>query len=446
VLLAGCDANVTGSYPATLNYPARTDPIVTDPPGDERFYADQPGTVEKLLQSIGPKEKGGVGGTALNPADAPPEKRQELTAALQNVFGTPAAPTVAYSEADGAKVVEDIKSELSIESFPSDPIKALDLDAEHLSSGSQHYRRHCMTCHGVPGDGRGPTGPWVNPHPRDYRKGAFKFMSTDPGKIGDNIERKPHRADLLRTLNVGVDGTTMPSFSLLPGRELDQLVSYIIHLSIRGEVEMWALTAILKNEFVDETGESSPKADVDSSVKFYFRKTLKSWAKSNLDSTVIQPAAYPYASGNEKERLDSVRRGYVLFTNTTLGEKPEAFKGAGCIACHQDFGRQVNFKYDQWGTLVRPANLTVGAFRGGRRPIDIYWRVRGGIVPSQMPLVELKVTNPDGQEGDELDGKKYWDLVNFIQAVPYKEMLPPDVRAKVYPETKTPAEAQHAAR
>ena len=96
--------------------------------------------------------------------------------------------------------------------------------------------------------------------------------------------------------------------------------------------------------------------------------------------------------------------------------------------------------------MVRPANLTLGIYRGGRRPLDLYYRVRGGIIPSQMPLVQLKTTNPDGSEGDDFDGKKYWDLVNFLQAVPFPEMLPKEVRAKVYPPIESPTEAQHAAR
>jgi hypothetical protein len=451
VLLAGCETNVTGSYPANLTYPARTDPVVTQSPGEERFYADQPGTVEQMLRRIGiDKEKGGIGGEAYEPADAPADKRQQLTAELEKVFGTPATPTVKIEDADATKIADDVKGDLNLEDLKTDAVKSLALDATSLQVGSQLYRRHCLTCHGLAGDGRGPTGPWVNPHPRDYRRGMFKFVSTDPGKIEDDLQRKPHRADLLRTLNVGVDGTTMPSFSLLTARELEQLVSYIIHLSIRGEVEYQVLRSMLDKKaggFVDDTGEASDEATLMTTFKYYFRRTVKNWAKSNLDSTVIEPLAYPYAGDNEKQRLESVHRGYELFTNTTLEDQPKAYKGAGCISCHQDFGRQVNFKYDQWGTLVRPADLTRGIYRGGRRPIDLYWRIRAGIPASQMPLVKLMKTNPDGTDGDELDGKKYWDLVNFLQAVPFPEMLPKEVRAKVYPPIDVPAaEQQHAAR
>ena len=49
-------------YPTDLAYPGRTDPIVTEPPGEERFYNDQPGTIEKVVDQIGvDKEAGGMG-------------------------------------------------------------------------------------------------------------------------------------------------------------------------------------------------------------------------------------------------------------------------------------------------------------------------------------------------------------------------------------------------
>src|SRR5205814_1632612 len=33
---------------------------------------------------------------------------------------------------------------------------------------------------------------------------------------------------------------------------------------------------------------------------------------------------------------------------------------------------------DEWGHPLRPANLQRGVYKGGRRPIDIYWRIAKG--------------------------------------------------------------------
>jgi mono/diheme cytochrome c family protein len=460
MLLAGCNTNVTGSYPVELKYPARTDPIIVDKPTDEQFYADQPGTMEQLVLRFGPPEQGGIGGKIFKPGDAPQDKRDQLNSELSKLFGTPAEPTVKVDDALAKKIKEELnedslKQSLGIEAYNKDVTEELQLATDTLRAGSQLYRRHCLTCHGLSGDGRGPTGPWVNPHPRDYRQGAFKFLSTDSGKL-DDLRRKPHRADLMRTLVTGVDGTTMPSFALLPEAELNQLISYVIHLSIRGEVEAAVLKSLAPG--APETNDDDKVLkEVDEIARFNYRFILENWAKSNLDETVAKPPPYHpdlpesdparYAPSSEKERRESVRNGYKLFTNSTPEEDPKPFKGVGaCLRCHQDFGRQANFLFDQWGTLARPANLTLAVYRGGRRPIDLYWRLYSGI-GAHMPASKLYKKDAEGQDTEELDGKQYWDLINFVLALPYPEMLPSDVRTKVYPSSgKLPGESQHASR
>src|SRR5262249_13951986 len=135
-----------------------------------------------------------------------------------------------------------------------DDTDQLRLEAAVLYKGSDLYRRHCMHCHGVSGDGRGPTAPWVHPHPRDYRAGKFKFISSGKPASGG---AKPRRADLIRTLSKGIEGTSMPAFALLPEEDLEDLVSYVIHLSLRGEVEFHVTQKLLedsKREFIAEEG------------------------------------------------------------------------------------------------------------------------------------------------------------------------------------------------
>ena len=62
-------------------------------------------------------------------------------------------------------------------------------DAEGMRCGL--FRRHCVTCHGISGDGAGPSAAVLVPYPRDYRDGLFKYTSTAGGA-------KPVRADLER--------------------------------------------------------------------------------------------------------------------------------------------------------------------------------------------------------------------------------------------------------
>jgi mono/diheme cytochrome c family protein len=61
--------------------------------------------------------------------------------------------------------------------------------------------------------------------------------------------------------------------------------------------------------------------------------------------------------------------------------------------------------------MVRPRELPRGHFRGGRRPVDIYYRIQSGINGSGM----LK-------QGGLLSPDQIWDVVNFVRALPYPAM------------------------
>jgi mono/diheme cytochrome c family protein len=390
--LSGCSSS--DAYPSDLTYPLRSDLIVTKVPSETPFTPDPPGHLEQSIAAIGK-----LGGETLNPNAVSGELRRELEGELQKVFGKPAEPSVNVDD-------QELR----------DQVNKLKLGKDQLAAGSVLYRRHCLHCHGLDGGGRGPTGPWLNPHPRDYRQGQFKFISTDVSVRG----RKARREDLLRTLKNGIDGTSMPSFGLQTDEQLNDLVSYVIHLSLRGEIELDVLRTLTQDKNDTANLEGGSVAD---HVRDRLGLFLGYWVNSNKPN---QPPAYDYT---DAQRDESVRRGYALFTDT---------KGAAsCISCHVDFGRQVPFRYDVWGTLVRPANLTAGVYRGGRRPVDLYWRVRGGIPPSQMPQADLQ-----RDEGRKID--QYWDLVNFVQALPYPQMLPEDVRQKVYGASRQKPVEQHA--
>jgi mono/diheme cytochrome c family protein len=375
VLLSGCNPD---PYPEDLTYPLRTDLLVVQDYTESGIPAAEPlGNVESMVVRIQDKKKDAV----IDPAALDSKKLDQLQEELDKRFGTPAAPTVV---SENKKLIE-----------------LLSLDDKTLEPGSVLYRRHCVHCHGLTGDGRGPTAGWVHPHPRDYRRGLFKFTSVSKGG------GRARREDLLRTLREGIEGTSMPTFRLLPAEQLEQLVSYVIHLSIRGEVEFEVMKGLEKS-----------RAAVKNQVRDAFNPVARAWLSAQQDDSRIVPHPYPYEGDPADPPKDSILRGYQLF----VGD-------AACIGCHTDYGRNNSFRYDAWGTLVRPANLTAGVYRGGRRPIDIYYRIHSGIAPSNMAATADSIAN---------DPRKMWDLVNFVKALPYPAMLPvsekeeENVRKKVY--------------
>jgi mono/diheme cytochrome c family protein len=381
-LLVGCDLD---SYPQDLSYGLRTDPIypdslVKDLNKNQPKHIDLPGVFPNILADLKSPE---VTAKALNPVDVPEDGRRNLLQELTKLFGTPAQPTI-----EG--ISPDLRQALVKAWSGDDP-----MEPARLQLGSQIYRQQCLHCHGLTGNGRGPTAPWVNPHPRDFRLGRFKFTSSSQ----DEGDRKPRREDLLRTFRYGIEASAMPAFGIFPDEQLEALASYILHLSMRGEIEANVIQDILNKEI---TGDSS---EVSDRVNAYLTKIVGNWA--GAEAKAIVPGPYPLTPDMPKEKAAevkarSVKHGLSLFKST--GE-------AGCIGCHLDFGRQNNFTYDVWGTITKPINLTLGTYRGGRRPLDLYYRIHSGINGTGMTAF-----------GKALKSEDIWDIVNFLQVLPYKGM------------------------
>lgn len=376
-VLIGCG---TQPYPPNLSYPSRTDLIVVKPPDGNAAGPAEAGKLEEFLAQTNAR-----GGKAFNPANIPPAKREQLQSALANAFGSPSAPQVRGDDGEIAGLAE-----------------RLQLHPDRLAEASKLYRRHCLQCHGLTGDGRGPTGLWVYPLPRDYRQGVFKYVSSD-----GSAARKPARADLQRTLVHGVERTSMPKFNLLPDNERELLIGYVIHLSVRGEVEFRVMRSLLSDS------DEAPDDDLKREVTRHTRNILNQWVQADAERLPIATFPTP-ASVDERvapEHFESIRRGFNLFTQ----------QATGCITCHEDYGRQAKHRYDIWGTVVKPHNLTEDVYRGGKTPADLFHRIRGGIGPSGMPAAAT------------LTEQQVWDLVHFVMALPYPKALPPDIRERVYP-------------
>ena len=91
-----------------------------------------------------------------------------------------------------------------------DPDLSQVVSMDHLmrASGPEYaegrglFRLLCASCHGVTGNGRGPSAAAQTPYPRDYRMGIFKFKSTPRGAL-------PTKDDLKRLIKYGIAGTNM---------------------------------------------------------------------------------------------------------------------------------------------------------------------------------------------------------------------------------------------
>jgi Cytochrome C oxidase, cbb3-type, subunit III len=469
ILTSASGCGEVDSYPAELRYPVRTDLLMVGLPKAIPAKFNNPGrlpldTIAALPMRFDASKKARVIDYAkvdqlvkegvlkldendkalleesknniIDPRNLTAAERNKIDEVLTKLFRTPANPLVLE------------KTDKEPMGFAKEFIERLKLDPETLKEGSRLYRHHCLHCHGLEGNGRGPTGYWVSPHPRDYRQGIFKFTSSSQ----DLGERKPRRDDLMHILVHGIEGSSMPSFGNYDRTELDKIISYVMHLSIRGEIECYVIGQCLtgstklvappnaeeieavrksmqaENKPADEIKKAideivalkAPTPDEEklahSALEAQFGEAIDAFPPRWLaaQDAVINPDAYPYPD-SEDALLASAARGAALFMQA--GD-------ASCVSCHKNFGRESPYSFDAWGTIVRPRDLVGGYYRGGRRPVDMYYRVSSGINGAGMASYDKLLRPTDEDKAKKID--KIWDLVNFMQVLHY-----PDMRTKL---------------
>ncbi len=278
---------------------------------------------------------------------------------------------------------------------------ALQLEPSQLARGAAVYRRWCLACHGPTGAGNGQYAVSQSAWPRDYRQGLFKFITAAPPpdapRIGRGPAGKPRRDDLKRVVRRGIDGSMMPPFPHLSEAELDDLISYVIHLSVRGETEFATIAKALQptEEDPDFTGPELDWLFVQNLLN-----VLDNWRIAAEHPLQVPPQYLR----SEEDRLLSAMRGYKLYNSAEFG----------CASCHVKYGTEPQLKWDLWGGVVQPRNLLLGVYRGGRRGEDLYARLYIGIHASGMPSFrQTLATGPSYPERPD----KIWNVVHFLQAL-----------------------------
>lgn len=321
-----------------------------------------------------------------------------------------------------AKLWDDIYSGLpseptaeDITQFKDDAKYAFESYYPSLGDSAELYRLQCMHCHGNEGGADGPTARFLDPLPRDYRRGIFKYTALKD-------KARPRREDLLNTLTQGVYTTAMPNFRRFSDAELHGLVDYVQLLAMRGETEMLLAANMISEEALTTEMVLETYADV-----------FERWSGQD-EKLITFDGEIPAAT------QDLIDRGRDLFRDANRGN---------CFSCHGDDGRGngiaawrpmtdengdpivdengmpkksrwtgmplVEPAYlDDWGHPIVPRDLSKGVFRFGRRPIDIYRRIYAGINGTPMPAIgESKDANGDPLLSDE----DMWALVHYVRSL-----------------------------
>ena len=98
----------------------------------------------------------------------------------------------------------------------ADPIKT-----DLLEKGKKVYFKRCVWCHGVEGEGDGPSHDRLFTKPRNFIQGTFKIRWTDSGEL-------PRDEDLINTVTHGLTGSAMPAWGdFLKKEEIEAVVQFV---------------------------------------------------------------------------------------------------------------------------------------------------------------------------------------------------------------------------
>jgi mono/diheme cytochrome c family protein len=254
---------------------------------------------------------------------------------------------------------------IALAAGPTTPASAADMPKgpmpeitdELVAQGQEIYIERCSFCHGLLGDGEGPAAPYMDPRPRDFTLGTFKFRTTQSGEL-------PLPEDLFRTVSRGLPGTGMQAF------DDDKIKNGL------NEAERWAVISYVMTfapEFED-----------------------------------------PELDPRETGKVISLPTERAPYNEATIAEGRKIFEEAKCWECHGKTGRgngQKAFdRKDDWGFPIRIRNVTLPwKIKGGIEVEDIYMRFSTGVSGTPMPSF-VKA----------LDGEKRWYLANFIKSLQHE--------------------------
>jgi mono/diheme cytochrome c family protein len=277
------------------------------------------------------------------------------------------------------------------------------------------FRKHCVSCHGITGDGYGLAASLLAPYPRDFRRGTFKFKSTPSGY-------KPTREDLIHTLTHGIPGTAMPSFAALEesrefAHDIENLAEYVRYLAIRGEIERKLIAKVVR-EGLNLSEENAEAQQIAIAV-------ARRWQESEF-SKVSVPSP---PTMTETELAESIQRGKEWYASELTA----------CVKCHgpDGLGNGLSQDYDEWTkdwtvlagidpkhpkdwkemkrfgglkpVIDRPRNFAWHAYRGGDDREDLFRRLVLGIEGTPMPpIARAQGGNPG------LTDAQIWDVVHYV--------------------------------
>jgi mono/diheme cytochrome c family protein len=290
--------------------------------------------------------------------------------------------------------------------------------------GRRLFLKHCASCHGENGDGKGSAD--LNPSARAFGYEPFKFATTRKRQELGYAFACPTDDDLLSILKRGIPGSAMPAFQKPPkdvppatqvtaelsDEELTAIIGHVRWLTWKGVYEK-LLTVAMIRELKDVTAESDAARAVAVA-------TLADWKEARKYAN--KPAELVAATDVLAVAGESLPRPSALpaVTPAAIAHGKELFVKATCASCHGPGGKGDGDQFREPlpgqpdkrpknadGTPAYPRDLTAGIYKGGGDVESLYARIRLGIPGTPMPASEASSVS----EADMAD------LIHFVQSL-----------------------------
>ncbi len=220
--------------------------------------------------------------------------------------------------------------------------------------GADLFARNCVSCHGTAGKGDGPAAWVLYPKPRDFTSGIFRFKSTPDAQY-------PTMDDLTRIISNGIPRTAMPGFQgVLTDQQIGDLGTYVMTLAP---------------------------------------------ARNGADD-VRQPIVIP----KQPE-----------FTPHLTEQGRKVYAAMGCALCHGETGKgdggaSWSLKDDS-GWPLPPADFTLGIYKAGARPEDLYRTIMIGVPGTPMPNFRGAIASGVKVDGLDPDVDMVWALTAYLKSL-----------------------------
>jgi mono/diheme cytochrome c family protein/tetratricopeptide (TPR) repeat protein len=209
----------------------------------------------------------------------------------------------------------------------------------------QLYLTHCAVCHGTTGDGSGRAARHLYPRPRNFGGEAFRIVSTS--------NAVPSIDDVVRVIQRGVPGTSMPAFDQWKGDEPLVLARETLRLRTAG-------------------------------IESRFRKALAD-DERNVDATELTELVAVHTTPGDRISTPAP----TIASPVSVAAGQELFSKLGCRQCHgaEGKGETALLLFDDTSLRAMPRDLARTPLKGGSEFAAIYCRLAVGMPGTPHPSI-----------------------------------------------------------